>query len=304
MASKKPAALARWQILKQAIVSAKHASETEQKRLENISVRSFSSFEFFDIEDLPVEQYSSSNEEDSIWRLYSLSGASKDDQTSARVRHLTQRMTLDALSGFNNTGNVCVWPSEEVMAYHCLKQRLQFKGKSILELGGGMTCLAGLMLSLTGLPTLVCLTDGNKASINNVKEMVKANTKDFSEVEIITEALEWNETFLDSDYRQFDYVLCADCFFFTELHSCLSRVIHKVLAPGGTALLYSPHRSGTLLRFVELVEKLGVMEVQVEDRYDQQIWARHQRLSEQNTPGYKPDLHYPVMVTLTHKYTF
>ena len=292
---KKAAALVRWQILKQAIVSS-NASEAERRRLESISVRRFSSFELLDIEDL------SNKDEDVVWKLYSLSGTTKDDQVSARVRHLPRRVTLDALTGFNNTGNVCVWPSEEVMAYHCLKQRLQFKGKSVLELGGGMTCLAGLMLSLTGLPALVCLTDGNKTSVDNVKEMVKANTTNFNKVAVTAEVLVWDETFLDSDFCQFDFVLCADCFFFTDLHSCLARVLGKVLAPGGTALLYSPHRNGTLLSFVELIEKQGDMEVQVEDIYDQQIWRRHLHLSsDQNSPGYKPDLHYPALVTLTRK---
>jgi hypothetical protein len=57
--------------------------------------------------------------------------------------------SLDALvahrsgTGVDNTGNVCIWPCEEVMAYLCSwNPAFSVAGKRVLELGGGSTgCL-------------------------------------------------------------------------------------------------------------------------------------------------------------------
>ena len=127
----------------------------------------------------------------------------------------------------------------------------QFRGKSVIELGGGMSCLAGLMLALTGVPSCVRLTDGNKASVENVRQIIEANRMKFGAVHISEDVLLWGKDFLSSDYPKFEFVICADCLFFVELHECLSRVIQKLLRPGGTVLLFNPRRSGSLARFVK-----------------------------------------------------
>lgn len=57
--------------------------------------------------------------------------------------------TLDFvdLRGYDKTGRICIWPAEQVLAYWCLKSSNLFEGKTIIEIGGGFHCLAGLALA-------------------------------------------------------------------------------------------------------------------------------------------------------------
>jgi hypothetical protein len=90
-------------------------------------------------------------------------------------------------AGVDNTGNVCVWPCEEVMAYMCTSSpAFSVAGKRVLELGAGLTgetwrtrlasgcnhainvCvfelpgLAGLFCAAVGGAHEVVITDGNE----------------------------------------------------------------------------------------------------------------------------------------------
>ncbi|KAK4024244.1 hypothetical protein OUZ56_009629 [Daphnia magna] len=94
---------------------------------------------------------------------------------SLNVRFLINQFSIDELTGFNNTGNVCVWPSEEVLAYYCMKKNYVFKQKTVLELGGGMTCLASFAVAKTSDAMLVACTDGKPASVENVKRIIEHN---------------------------------------------------------------------------------------------------------------------------------
>ena len=87
----------------------------------------------------------------------------------------SQSTKLQDLTGFNNTGNICVWPSEEVLGGYCLENSHLFHDKNVLELGAGMTGLAGLMISQTCHPVHVEITDGNQNSLENLKIVLEEN---------------------------------------------------------------------------------------------------------------------------------
>ncbi|EDW04924.1 GH23832 [Drosophila grimshawi] len=91
---------------------------------------------------------------------------------SVNIHHMERQLTANDLMGFNNTGNICVWPSEEALTALVLSDLAAYRGKWILELGGGFTSLAGLMLAKYAKPYAVHLTDGNEVSVENVLKIV------------------------------------------------------------------------------------------------------------------------------------
>ncbi len=316
MADHRSVASERWRILKKAILAASRESrdgpELSQQDLQ-ASVRSFSSFGLLSVNHVAAEKHPQfswkkytyrddrpSKIEQSQSRDADNESKSKDRKIrgdlefSAIIRHLPESTSFEAMLGFNNTGNVCVWPSEEVLAYYCLKNREQFRGKSICELGAGMTGMAGILLSLTHLPSRVKLTDGNPVSVKNISLIIEENQKELGETSVSADVLVWDQEFLDSDYQKYDTVICADCLFFVELHSCLCQVIHKLLLPGGTALVFSPRRTGTLDQFVDAAK--GLFSIKEIDNYDDVIWSKH--CISNSDKRYKPDLHYPILLTL------
>lgn len=292
-------------------------AEQEDETLQ-ASIRSFTSFNLLKV--INLESIDSHTGEGtsagSLWKRYSYGSSANGKfeaysekspssegterspsnfEVSAIIRHLPEKTSLEAMMGFNNTGNICVWPSEEVMAYYCLKNKELFQGKTICELGGGMTALAGIMIALSHLPSQVELTDGNSESVKNIRHIIRENREAFGTTCVSAEQLVWNQDFLASKHPRFDYVICADCLFFVDLHSLLSQVIHKLLLPGGKVLLFNPSRNGTLERFVQTA--CGLFSVERFDKYDDVIWTKHKQFMATNDK-YKPDIHYPLLLTL------
>lgn len=224
--------------------------------------------------------------------------------TQVLTRVLTGAASLQNMMGFNNTGNVCIWPSEEVLAYYCLRNSDVFRDKSVCELGCGMSALAGVMLAATQLPTSVLLTDGNKASVANVQTIVSVNANRFGNTRVCSELLRWEPSFLEvasAHDSKYDWIICADCLFFDGLHLSLVKTMLKLLKPWGKVLILAPKRSGTMDTFVSIAQ--DVFEVQIQERYDEEVWKRHNMLvSSADNDQYKPDLHFPVLLTLHIKH--
>lgn len=204
---------------------------------------------------------------------------------------LRQQLTATELMGFNNTGNVCVWPSEEVLAWYLLPRSSLFAGKTILELGGGMTCLAGVLLSRYSQAASVHLTDGNALSVENVRRIVDRNFLTRTTVS----QLDWK------DYaqvtQQYDVILSADCLFFDDTRWLLAETLWHCLAPHGVALVMAPARGGTLHAFAQCARNRG-FSCSLHPRYCDTVWARHIHFLH-NCSEYDEDLHYPLLLLLT-----
>jgi calmodulin-lysine N-methyltransferase len=224
------------------------------------------------------------------------------DSQNCRVLicHVAEAVSPRALAGFNNTGNVRVWSSEEVLAHYCLKQGpALFSGRNVLELGGGMTCLAGLMVGKAASPSKVHLSDGNTAAVANVKRIILRN--DFR-MDVSCSILRWLEAnkWIVS-HGTFDLILCADCLFFDDARPALASAISCLLRPGGSALVMAPRRGGTFDLFVQEAASRGLLYTVVRC-YDEIVWARHETLlSSYNDGGafYDEDLHYPLLLILS-----
>ncbi|XP_076672770.1 calmodulin-lysine N-methyltransferase [Andrena cerasifolii] len=312
---KRSTAQRRWRILAKALIGSQEPPSSDAE--DEVSVRRFTSFDLLKVTRLE----NPSADGDSDW--YEYSGVLENKLFTVQIRRIKKNFTANELIGFNNTGNVCVWPSEECLAYYLLKNREVCRSRRVLELGGGMSCLAGVIAAKYCNPSGVTLTDGNVTSVENVRRIVARNGMSESvECSVVqwakaARAIRAARAILHSHpnglrvkswtvggkaagkvaEKLYDVILCADCLFFDEARSDLVETIHGSLANDGFALLMAPRRGSTFQKFAEAAIKRGFIARQI-DRYDGKIWSRHLELLE-HSQEYSPDLHYPVLLELT-----
>lgn len=286
--NRKERARQRWQILQEALSGCK-STETSKH---SISVRRFCGYGLLNT----IIQDSESTK-GATWFRYT---CPYQQDLCMDIRHLPGTVNVKTLLGFNNTGNVCVWPSEEVMTYYCLKNTEQFRECNICELGGGMTCLAGVALSMLSEANYVLVTDGNEDSVLNLQKIIhhKDNQINFKVKNIDARVLRWGCEEVDKNLKdKFDYIICADCLFFEEGREDLIQTIFSMLKNEGVAVMFAPKRGKTFDEFVLSAE--SKFKVEVQEKYDDIVWDLHCKLKQDISGQYDENIHYPWFLKLT-----
>ncbi|KAG5887493.1 hypothetical protein JTB14_023679 [Gonioctena quinquepunctata] len=221
---------------------------------------------------------------------YKYSACVDDFDYFVNVGHRNRTFSAEDLMGFNNTGNVCIWPSEETLSHFVCSNLKKFSDKNVIELGGGMSCLAGLFAAKYGRAKSVTVTDGNKISMDNVQATLKCNEFD---IEVKCQVLKWS-SFEPS--HQYDVILCADCLFFDDARADLIECLWNCLADDGVAYIMAPQRGDTLDKFISQSESKGCR-CKKNVRYSNVVWEK--RLALLDNCDYDDNIHYPVLIEVT-----
>ena len=194
--------------------------------------------------------------------------------------------------GVDNTGNICVWDSEQTMAFCLLKHLHQNKlflpngsdatsGIDILELGSGMAGLAGLALvnklqqHYQEQPIRLWLTDGHPQAVQNNRvhaylrhSQQKTNTLSTPSKKpgvggnsVQCRVLRWalEKPTVDTPPRNCQIAIVSDCTHFQEFHAHLFLTLAYSVQVYGSVYLCQPHRGTSLERFLNVVRSTGIV---------------------------------------------
>lgn len=262
------------------------------------SVRRFTCFSLFQRNPFIV-RFSSHDDNIQSSENWSVYRTSIDGHEYSLVVHeMCQKFTPEKLIGFNNTGNICIWPSEEALAYYVLHHLSAFNQCRVLELGGGMTCMAGLFIAKYTKAQFVHLTDGNELSMQNANKMLAQNMSIDEMGKTVCSVLKWEtiDSAIVDDDGQYDCILSADCLFFDSARPAFVNALWQFMKPTGIGLIMAPCRGDTLNTFLQQAKQIGFI-CHVRKCYNRTIWLKHLELLD--TSVYDEDIHYPILIEVT-----
>ncbi|KAK9113260.1 hypothetical protein Scep_020779 [Stephania cephalantha] len=313
----------RWGILRDALLHRRrtpssqpaddHDDDDDSLRfcVKRISRKTFHGFNLIPCRLLDGNQYSNCSSKPKpkhdVFVSYTLPSPSLGDPTTPSTLLLRQRVEnhidfddFDVSHNFHidNTGLVCHWPSEDVLAHFCLSRADMFRSKRILELGAGYG-FAGLAIAAGTEALEVVISDGNPKVVDYIQHNIHANSEAFADTKVKSLILHWNEE-LDSNTSNntFDIIVASDCTFFKEFHGGLANIIKSLLKPSAAsqAIFFSPRRGDSLDKFLEKVKEAG-LHFTIADNYDEVVWERHQKfLLGDSSLNYEQDHCYPLMM--------
>lgn len=321
-------AKARWAILKQALSKTSAASSSSSSisihRHTGIHVLSKRDLSAADIVQLGfvAEEQRKKEEEKYCYVAYSMHEyPSSPIYLRIRLNTSVDVHELSPAAAVDNTGNICIWNSEELLGYvackavlgnaplipsSCLSFTLSLSSSSsssststspispirIIELGAGQSGLAALMvaqaLRRTGRAYDICITDGNDRCASELHTQLSLNASQLvdnssMQYNVQTKCMIWNSQDKYEEMGRYDWIIAADCLFFQDYHVDLLHVLSTLLSLNGIIWLLAPGRGKTAEKFMGLVEKSGEWKVEWwGEKYDEEIWKQHQQYLKDN----------------------
>lgn len=204
----------------------------------------------------------------------------------------------------DNTGVVCIWPSEEVLTYYCILNADMFRNKRVLELGSGYG-LAGLSIASCTDAAEVVISDGNPQVVDYIQKNITANVGSFEDTKVTSLLLRWGQDVVGHLGHNFDLIIAADCTFFKEFHADLAYTLKSLLAlcKASQAIFFSPKRGTTLDLFLRAVNSHG-LHVEIHENYNSHVWDLHRKFMEYDScacawPNYDEEHCYPLLIIIS-----
>ncbi|XP_018451504.1 calmodulin-lysine N-methyltransferase isoform X2 [Raphanus sativus] len=292
----------RWRILRQALIN-RSDSQTEVE-IKRVSRKATQGFNLIPCRQVVVDSCSEEDSREACVCYTIPIPSSPELYLTQRVDNCSDLNDFEISNRHNidNTGLVCQWPSEEVLAYFCMSQPDRFRGKRVIELGSGYG-LAGLVIAATTQASQVVISDGNPQVVNYIKRNIESNSMAFSDTSVKAMELHWNQHELSELTNMFDIIVASDCTFFKEFHKDLASLIKVLLKANETseAFFFSPKRGDSLDKFLKEIEDIGLNYVLTE-KYDEQVWKRHETLAkgDESWPSYDKNHCYPLLIQITN----